>query len=174
MSIFPLYNLPTPSIVSTQSLNSVGGEIVQFQLGFASGAWPSANRAYYVPFSLRANTLVLKMFVANGSTASGNFDVGIYDTTGTKIVSSGSTAQSGTSTLQVVDITDTLLGPGKYYMALAMDGTTGTAQKFTMVAQNNIGTYLQATAFALPATATLGNNNTTYLPMFGFSTVTTV
>jgi hypothetical protein len=57
------------------------------------------------------------MLVLNGATASGNMDVGIYDYAGTRLVSSGSTAQSGTSAFQDFDITDTLLGPGIFYLA---------------------------------------------------------
>jgi hypothetical protein len=143
----------------------------------ATGAWPSANRALYIPFQLHTTETIVKAFVGNGGTASGNFDVGIYNAvTNARLVSSGSTAMSGTTTLQIVDIADTTLTPGYYYMALAVDNTTA---QFTRITPDpNYFGYLQlfqeASAFALPATATPAAAASAFIPFFGLSLVTNI
>src|ERR1044072_5106370 len=118
----------------------------------SSAVFPAANRALYVPFRLSDPITVVKMFVLNGATVSGNIDVGIYDAVGTRLVSKGSTAQAGTSAIQEFDITDTRLGPGLFYMAVAMDN--GTATLFRKSINNFFlraaGMFQQASAFALP------------------------
>lgn len=137
----------------------------------SSGAWPTANKAIFVPFVINTNCTVKKMFVVNGATASGNLDIGIYNEDGTKLVSSGSTAQSGTNGLQVIDVTDTPLSPGAYYMALAMNGITGTMFKYTAgtgAQMSQLGVYQQTTAFPLPATATFATGSSSdRIPMLG-------
>lgn len=62
-----------------------------------------------------------------GATSSGNIDVGIYDSQQNRIVSAGSTAMSATiNTVQEINIADTVLSPGEYFLAVACDNTTGT------------------------------------------------
>lgn len=129
----------------------VGGAI-------ASATYPSANLAIFYPVRVTRAFTVAQLFVLNGATVSGNIDVGIYDSAGTRLVSSGSTAQSGTNAVQAFNIADTLLAAGWYYLAVAMDNITGTLQRntagsFVMTASLGIGQ--QASAFPLPATATI-------------------
>ncbi len=118
------------------------------------------------------------MFVFNGGTASGNVDVGIYDAFGNKMVTMGTTAQAGTSALQTFDITDTTLNPGNYYMACAMDGTTGTALRYTLGSLQVVratGVLSQSTAFALPTTtATFAAAQDNYIPLMGVTSRATV
>ncbi len=83
-----------------------------------------ANLAVYVPFSLPFYYPAARIYWCNGGTASGNVDVGIYSQGGTRMYSSGSTAQSGTSQLQYVDFTDMILSPGKYYMGVVCSAAT--------------------------------------------------
>lgn len=134
-----------------------------------NAAWPSANLLIGYPVRLFSPAILTKLWIYNGTTASGNLDLGVYDARGTKIVSSGSTLQAGTSALQVIDITDTPLGPGDFYVCGAMNGITGTVMMSTW-GHNSQG-YAQGqiqmvTAFPLPATATfvLAFNS---LPMIG-------
>jgi hypothetical protein len=142
---------------------------VQNLLG-QSTAWPSANRALFVPVRVPYPVTVCKLAIGSGVTAAGNFDVGIYDSQGNKIVSSGATAK-GTSTEQVIDITDTQIGPGLYYLALAADGTNnyilvtpaGTSPvplQFTRLT----GVVQMDTAYTLPATATFAAATTAVFP----------
>lgn len=130
-------------------------------------AFPLANRAIFIPFRLDTPFIACKLASYTGLTASGNIDVGIYDVAGTKLVSKGSTAQTSPFDIQVFDITDTLLGPGLYYFAVAMDNTTGKllAMNPTQTAQlRAMGLGQMASAFVLPATATLVALSTTFCP----------
>lgn len=161
------------------SLESLGGQgtpllpSTSFAMNLtSSAAWQSANRAIFVPFVLMSPITVAAMWVLNGGTASGNLDIGVYDQSGTKLVSTGSTAQSGTTAIQVVSVTATRLAPGRFYLALAMDGTTGTVLKLSLTAgyTKHFGIAEMASAFALPGTATFASATTmTNLPAFGLS-----
>jgi hypothetical protein len=138
----------------------------------ASGVWPSANLAIYIPFFLVEPVSIAQLFLYNGSAVSGNVDVGLYAEDGTRLVSTGSTAQAGTSMLQFFDVTDTWLGPGVFYLASALDNTTGTTQR---VAPSNVmvlsvqGVAQQASAFPLPAAATFAALTFSYLPYVGLA-----
>ena len=139
---------------------------------FGSATWPVANLAIGYPFMLSEPRTVLQMWVFNGSAVSGNIDAGIYDSAGNKIVSKGSTAQSGTSTLQLLDVTDTALKPNViYYAWMAVDNITATITRLaggvSLAQTGGAGVLQMASAFALPATVTgvaIANN---YLPAFG-------
>lgn len=161
--------LPDHPVIHTWSRCSLGPlmRAVGFTFtGPATTPWPTANKAIFYPFHVNRPFLVKKLFCYNGTTAAGNLDVGIYDRFGNRMVSSGSTAQAGTSVLQVFDVTDTWLQPGDYYFALAMDGTTGTIFRNAMTSTSlskTAGMLEMASAFPLPATATFAT--TTELPM---------
>lgn len=177
MSYFGHFSLPNRPTITPLSLESIGLELRSAVGGApASAAWPSANRAIFIPFWTRQSIVVTKLFTVNGATAGNNLDIGIYDYTGTLIVSSGSTAQSGTSTLQVFDITDTPIGPGKFYLALAQNGNTGRHFRWnaSIMDAQHCGIYTQESAFALPATATFATPASGYIPAFGLATATTV
>lgn len=144
--------------------------------GIASATWTSANRAIYVPIFLPEAVLAVKVFWFNGTSVSGNVDCGIYNESFTRLVSSGSTAQSGTSALQEANITDTLIPAGRVYLALALDNTSGHIMRASQstVWQKLIGTALEASAFPLPATATPATMTVAAYPFFGFSLRTLV
>lgn len=159
----------------TPKIHSIDGDIA-IAFGVAtggstpsSGAFPAANDALFMPLILQQATLVKRLFSMNGATVSGNIDVGIYSEDGARIVSSGSVAQAGTTDLQFFDITDLMLGPGRYYLAVAMDNATGTLIRATagLVRLQAIGMAKQASAFPLPATATFATVTATYLPIIG-------
>ena len=138
----------------------------------SSGTFVAANRAVYIPFRIPAPMVVTQLFSMNGAAVSGNIDVGIYDKDGTRLVSSGSTAQAGTSTIQAFNITDTLIGPGQFYLAVAMDNATGTLLRIFLFPANGtkvMGVAQQASAFALPATATFATESSGYFPMIGLT-----
>lgn len=130
----------------------------------ASTAWPSANRAILIPFRLPKPATVYKATVGCGATGGGNFDVGVYDEFGNRLVSSGSTARSATSEVNV-DLTDTLLGQGVYYMALSADGTnTYVAQAPNLNFLKACGVRQASTAFALPSTVTFQTVASAFIP----------
>lgn len=134
----------------------------------ASTAWPSANLAIFVPFVLRVPTTVYKIVVGGGSLAAGNFDVGIYDQNGNRLVSSGAQAKSA-SVEHVVNITDTPLGPGRYYMAMAADGTNNYVMySVSAASRGKLGGVLQAaSSYVLPATVTFATFAQTDVPSIG-------
>ena len=137
-----------------------------------STAWGTANRAIYIPFAVEATVTAYQMAVENGATLGGNVDVGIYDELGTRLVSNGSVAQAGTSTIQTFDIANTVLTPGTYFMAMATNSTTATyIGSVALLAElwRTCGVQMQDTAFALPATATFANPAQTALPALAVS-----
>lgn len=166
----------SPTAITPWSQQSIGFKMQALggtmMANAASTAYPSANLAIYVPFYLLTPAIVANVFWYNGATASNNADFGIYAYDGTRLLSTGSTALSGTSALQIVDITNVQLGAGQYFMAIAMNGTAGTL--FASAMGNTgltalCGVYQQATAFALPATATFSDPTFDFIPIFGFT-----
>lgn len=132
----------------------------------SSQAWPAANLAIFVPMPIAMPVTIYKLGIGAGTTAAGNFDVGIYDKFGNKIVSSGATAK-GSSVEHILDITDTRLGSGLYYLALAADGTNNyAAVTIGANVQLNrlLGTLQAATAYTLPATVTFAARDAGYVP----------
>lgn len=124
-------------------------------------AWTAANRAIYVPVRIPYRVTIFQIVIGAGGAASGNFDVGIYTKDGTRVVSSGSTAK-GSLVARVVDIADTDVGPGLYYLAMAADGTDAYSQYvFLGASPINLqkarmsGALMEESAFPLPATATM-------------------
>jgi hypothetical protein len=123
----------------------------------ASTAWGTANQARYVPFRMLSRGLIVKLLAYNGTVVGGNTDIGIFTRAGVKLLSSGATAQAGTSKWQEFDVTDTWLNPGLYYFGVLNTTTTGTFFSFTSKpAAQLVGVQSEAVgAGALPATATL-------------------
>jgi len=165
----------TPFIITPASKLSIGQQMASTPVAAAtSGAYPITNLAIYVPFNLLESVEVVKTFCLNGATVSGNIDMGIYDAAGTRLVSIGSTAQSGINAIQAFDIADTTIGPGRFYMAVAMDNATGTLLRWfaptLAVEVLTWGLVQQTAAFALPATATFATFGTrNYCPYIGLS-----
>lgn len=143
---------------------------------FGSGNWIAANRAIYVPFRLTAPRVVRQLWWYNGTiVGTVHLDCGIYMANGPSttslLVSSGSTVQAGGSALQLVDVTDTLLPGGLYYMALVMDANSSGVFRCTYGVQNSriIGMCQQASAFTLPASMTPAAIASTFYPVFGWT-----
>lgn len=139
---------------------STASALVTLRVTPTSTAWPSANLAIFIPFTLAVPVTVYKMAMGAGATAAGNFDIGIYDAAGNRLVSSGATAK-GSSVEHILDVTDTVIGPGTYYLAMAADGTNNYA---VMVPSGTSPVPLQktrlagvmgvASSYVLPATVT--------------------
>jgi xanthine dehydrogenase iron-sulfur cluster and FAD-binding subunit A len=122
------------------------------------------NGAVYVPFNLDQPKVLKQMFWENGAVA-GTTDVGIYDANANRIVNLGATTNAGT--LQIGNITDTLLTPGLYYAALlastVVTQTYWSAAiqipnlRFCGVQQQSVGgaTLPNPATFAVPIGATL-------------------
>jgi len=150
-----------PIISTTREMSIVGGATLS--------SWPAADRIIYCPIRIREDCTVKRVFWANGSSVSGNLNLGLYDSAGTKLWETGSTAQSGANQAQFVDIADQSVDAGLYYIALQCSATpsiprmTGSLWEILGlgVLQENAG------SFALPATATFAKLANAYLPAFG-------
>lgn len=149
----------TPLIIPSHSKYfSLAAAKVAIGTTYTIGAatWPAANTAIFHPFYLPFRYIVRRMFWVNGTTASGNWDIGIYSSAGKRLVSSGSTAASGTSVPQFVTLANPLLiGPGFYYLATALSITTasrafGSSTLSLAKLRQAAGVLYQATALPLP------------------------
>lgn len=147
-----------PGGLSTNSMDLCPSFAAAVANGYsaASAVYPTANRALFYPVFCQEPFTARFMGIANGTAVAGNVDVGIYDVLGNRLVSSGSVAQAGTSTVQTFNIADTDIPMGWYFLAVACSSTT--AQFMRMSAANQL---LRAhcvmqmdTALPLPATAT--------------------
>lgn len=116
--------------------------------------YPTADLAIYAPVRVRRASVVKKLW-ASITTASGNVDIGLYNAGGTRLVSAGSTAAA---LGLVVDVTDTTIGPGLYYLAFVSDSVVlaMTRSSNTAPAHAAMGylTEQLSASQALPATAT--------------------
>lgn len=157
-------------------VNSGVGEMILVSQGFASvtsAAWPAANRALYIPFCVEQTCTAYKMgFVV--AVQAGNYDVGIYNENGVRLVSVGSTTVP-VAGLASADIADTLLTPGTYFMAMICSTvTTLTVNRVTHIntpaltacgmQQEDLG------ATTLPANATFADMASTFVPFLAVVT----
>lgn len=134
----------------------------------AGGAWPAANRAIYVPVLVEQPVLVTQMAVWVTAQA-GNLDVGIYSEKLGRLVSAGSTPVGTAGALQAVNITDTTLDPGLFFLALCCDtisasflrANVGGADFYRLcgIQQQAVG------AVTLPDPAVFANPSSAYCPV---------
>jgi len=163
--------ISTMDISRTQvvSLFATGG------YGTAAATYSTANLAMYFPLWLSEATVVRNAYLQI-ATPSGNFDLGIYDASFARMVSTGSTAATVTGGTQIVDITDTTLDRGYYWLAIACNNTTISIRRTVPGSPYTrlLGFMMQTSAFPLPATATPVATNQATMGMFGFATRATV
>ena len=173
MADFPLGlagNAPTDNGISVLDPRQPCGYIGANLQG-ASAVWPTANTAIYIPIEIAVFTTITAILVQVGTQA-GNLDVGIYDETGTRLVSLGSTAVAAAG-VQNCNIADTALAPGVYFVAMNCDSATAAFIRCSITADlgRSVGCQQQAVgAIALPATATFAAYTLTYLPCISLVT----
>lgn len=143
--------LEEPAVVGTTQIGSVLGG------GQASTAWPSANRAIFVPFRLAEAATVYKLVTGCGTTAGNNIDLGIYDQWGNRIYSSGAIARVASGEIVHTLGSPQRLGRGRYYLALAHNSTNNMMmQTMGSIPQGRLAGVLQMdSAYLLPSTATM-------------------
>lgn len=169
----------TPIFINTWHLMLAGTSARNYAaLTPAACAWTTANAAIYIPFALPFPYTVRRLFWCNGTTASLNFDIGLYTDGGTRLVSAGSTAQSGTSVPQYPSMANgslpIQLSPGiLYYLAFTASATTSAraygSASFTAVGGRMAGCKWQTSALPLPATAAFATFAGTCWPLIGFT-----
>jgi hypothetical protein len=135
-----------------------------------TGTFDVANRAYYYPIWLAHPIVVTKLWWQNGTTIAGNVDCGLYTDNGVRLVSTGSTAQTGSLAIQSVDIADTPIPGGLVYLAFV---ASTTAANFRAIgpgtgATTGVGpsTYFQTSAFPLPNPATFATTKVIGVKIF--------
>jgi hypothetical protein len=149
-----------------------------------SGVMQSVNgQTCLIGFTLPGPYTIRAFWVYNGATVSGNIDLGIYvtnpgQTTLSRILSTGATAQSGGSTVQTVTCTATRLDRGTYYMALTASAAAATFTSIapTFALAGGMGCHIATTAGSLPTTITPATwgQPTFRIPWMGFSRNTTI
>lgn len=142
----------------------------------AATAWPANNRAIYFPVVVHEPCTAYQMAI-EVTTQAGNLDIGIYDELGNRLVHSGSTAVAAAG-VQVVNITDTALTPGVYFLAICID-TTGAAIRCSAskpaLDLQTFGVQQQAVgAVTLPDPATFANPASGVAPAIWVSTLSSV
>jgi hypothetical protein len=96
-------------------------------------------------------------------TASGNYDIGIYDAAGNRLWSKGSTAMASGANTETVSPSVSLTAGTLYYIAVAFDTITGFMRGYS-VTDGTVARFLDGTpssktvsaGFPLPATVTFG------------------
>lgn len=166
-------------------LCGLGSEMISNGGNFGTNAaWGVANKAFYFPIYVTEYFSAVKLYTTNGTTATGNLDMGIYASSGfvptTRLVSIGSTAQAGTSVVQEFDITDTILFPSTlYFLAMACSSASSTIQYIggtpQLGAMRFAGVMQETSAFPLPSTATPAVLSTNVMvPDIGMASTTLV
>jgi hypothetical protein len=157
MGDFPLLHgqMPMPILTTIDPRIVPVAEFMTLRVGAAAAAsWPAAGRAIGVKVVVARPLVVKRAAWINGASVSGNVSIGIYNDDTLERMVSASAAQAGVSVVQAVDLTDTLLLPGAYIMAMSTDGTS----QFVRTAINGIVqrsmSVSQATSSAYPLPAT--------------------
>ena len=152
-----------PLFVSTFSRWSGAWDLPRLGSAIQASAltWPVANTAFYVPIFLPWFYPVRRVFWVNGSSVTSvSMDFGIYTADGTRLYSTGSTAEAGALAPQYTTPgTSLLLSPGAYYFALSCTSTTagrgGQGSTGATVPRLRLaGLFQQASVATLPATMT--------------------
>lgn len=170
--------LPTLPVVTPFSEECLGPLSRYFGGTAAASATAGSQVAQFFPWTIEAAIKIVKGIVMNGASVNGNLDVAVYDHEFNRVVSMGATTQAGTNAVQELDITDTVLLPGRYWMAFLCTGS-GTVFARSAADEISLGAFaiLEQTAqTALPSTATAVKSTaaTPLIPVFGFSTETTI
>jgi hypothetical protein len=180
MSDYPTSTLPPNITIWPWSFESIGfmGQATNVLFVSTAGgrpAWPTANLALFVPFTL-LEPITVKAFMWYNYAPSGNVDAGVYDKDGNLLGSIGGIAGSGNNQIQSSAVTNFSCGPGLFYMTLVWDNTTVTmfqATSFTGGA-TALGLYQMASAYPLPAVATFATCVTERVPVMALTTRTLI
>ena len=174
MSDFPGLITKGHTVIHTFGFDAVMGQALMCASSVGGNAgWPTANKAFFIPFEVETTVVAYKM-IFNVSSQSGNYDIGLYSETGTRLVSTGSTAVPAAGAA-MADISNTTLVPGTYFMALNVDNTTASIGRNSALGtpiMQICGMQQQALgAVTLPNPATFANPTSAYVPGIGVAVV---
>lgn len=149
------------STLTTFSPSSLGVQTLAGGRTINSQAWLLANLVLYIPFQIADSFLVSKIGWTNGTSPANNIDVGVYDESGAKLGSTGSTPAGTSAVIQVVDVTDfTIPGPGRYYFGVTCDNIAYTLRASVGIATEwaSMGVMEETTgSFGLPGAVGVAN-----------------
>lgn len=142
--------------------------------GLGSVAYPLANLALHVPFTVSQPVTAYEGWVITGATAGGNFDIGIYSSSGSRLTSAGSTARTASAVNNTTTMTDQVLLPDvRYYMAFSADGANNYISAAPAAGLcEAMGILESTTSFVLPLNPTLSRTTRAYIPFFGLNLYT--
>ena len=170
--------------VGPSSPHGYYGELMDNSASPVSAVYAAAQRALYFPVVIPRGCIAYRLFWCNGATVgTDTVQVGIYndndagdDGPGTAIVRGTATTSAGANICQFDNIADTVIPSGRIWMAIWASGVTTTMFRHAPSGSLVRGTsgYLEnSLAGGLPATATPATNSSPYIPVFGFTTIST-
>lgn len=180
--VSPLYGggisvaIPVPNVIGPWNRESIGVQFVANSGSFsATTAWGSANRSMLVPFQLTDTFVSTTAFVVSGSTANGNWDIGIYDNTLNLLAHTGSVAQTSSPVWNTATLAYTLY-PGKYWLGFSSNSSTAVYNCLLFGAASRaraMGVRQADSNFPLATNPTLVTTPTSsQVAVFGISSVT--
>jgi len=154
----------------------IGNEHVGYGFSVAVNVdWPSANLAIGVPLYLEEDFAFTRHLWISGSIVGRNLDVGIYDETGHRVASTGSTVTADSSNEQSVAVSGTL-SRGIYYLAASSDSSVARIQRATAAnvgIARATGAVQAASSFPLPSSITWATLTNNFLPVLGVTLLAT-
>lgn len=169
--------------VSWTTLSMLGGKARLFGTGVATGslAWPTANTAILVPFTVSSPTTFAEIFFQAGTTpGTTNYDLGLYTEAFARIASLGATAAVSTTDAILPVGGGAFAAPvtlprGRYYIAMSSASTALTVRgkATTNGLSRAYGCISMASAHPLPTTITPAAA-VAAIPAIGITTVTNI
>jgi hypothetical protein len=158
-------SMPMPPVVGPFSDVALGTELAASAAAApAAAVWPTANLAIAYPFRVTEDSTAYKLWYGGSTAASGNIDVAIYDSAFSKVISTGTQVHAAATT--VIDVANTALTAGVYYLAVSIDNTTAQLQRYA-TALRGFGMVQMAAAFVLPTTFVPAAIANVYVPNAG-------
>lgn len=146
--------LPSPQdSISPMDSNQLGTVLVTFSAASVD-ATPGANITIYVPLLIHRPVIAYQLWVRLGGATAGLVGMGIWDETGTRLISTAQTPVGSFNTMQYFDITDTALTRGTYFVGVWNGTSTNRWNSFSTngTAQlRSLGLYQQTGPMPSPA-----------------------
>lgn len=133
-SVLVVGGLAAANGLSVNPSNFHTGNIPASVSTYGTDTTPVITETYICAVFVGANCILTGVRVFNGSVASGNIKLGLFDANGVNVASTASTAMSGTDAYQQVAFSAayTALGPATYFVGLQVDNTTARFNTHTL------------------------------------------
>lgn len=122
---------------------------------YGSGAAVTANEIYLVGVTIPVLSTITGVCVGNAGTAAGNLLVSLFNSAGTNVAKSGSTAMSGTFTTQAIAFTAQYTAlPGQYFIGVQASSTSANFYKTSV---QGLNAEIAQGSFAVPGSFSLAS-----------------